>query len=134
MCFWSPAVLVCTQGSEVNVITGEERGQAVISCPYDQGYETYPKVLSKGRYRWRTEVVHSKSHQTDSGRYGLHDNTETRVFTVTITNLTEEDSGKYWCEVATWGPNLVTEVLLTVGRCERFLHNQYVMRKSKRRK
>ncbi|XP_076141170.1 CMRF35-like molecule 6 isoform X2 [Alosa pseudoharengus] len=34
-----------------------------------------------------------------NGRFSLHDDTTAGVFTVTITGLTAEDSGQYWCAI-----------------------------------
>ncbi|KAM9492061.1 uncharacterized protein ACWYII_004067 isoform 3-T3 [Salvelinus alpinus] len=97
-----------------------EGGNAHIQCPYDRGYETNQKYLSKGTYRDSVVVIQTQKQRhpawTHQGRYSLCDNTERRVFTVTITNLTLEDSGTYWCGVNTWGPDQPTEVRLTVVR------------------
>uniref|UniRef100_A0A4W5KVF2 Immunoglobulin domain-containing protein n=1 Tax=Hucho hucho TaxID=62062 RepID=A0A4W5KVF2_9TELE len=97
-----------------------EGGNAHIECPYDRGYETYQKYLSKGIYRDRVVVIQTQQYQhpawTHQGRYSLYDDTERRVFTVTITNLTLEDADTYWCVVNTWGPDQPTEVRLTVDK------------------
>ncbi|XP_064857147.1 CMRF35-like molecule 5 isoform X4 [Oncorhynchus nerka] len=96
----------------------KEGGNGHINCPYDRGYKNNPKYLSKGTYRNRVVVIQTHQHPawTHKGRFSLYDDTERRVFTVTITNLVPEDSGTYWCGVDTWGPDQPTEVRLTVDR------------------
>ncbi|XP_045070288.1 CMRF35-like molecule 5 [Coregonus clupeaformis] len=115
--------LLCAVSCVVSgVITkrGTEGGNASIQCPYARGFETYQKYLSKGIWAYRVDVIKTQRHQhptwTHKGRYSLYDDTERRVFTVTITNLTLEDSGTYWCEINTWWWHHKTEVRLTVER------------------
>ncbi|KAM9390726.1 uncharacterized protein ACWYII_034513 isoform 2-T2 [Salvelinus alpinus] len=103
-----------------SVITkrGKEGGNSTIQCPYDRGFETNQKYLSKGIWASRVDVIKTQTHQhpawTHEGRFSLYDDTERRVFTVTITNLIQEDSGTYWCEINTWWWYHKTEVRLTV--------------------
>ncbi|KAL2086213.1 hypothetical protein ACEWY4_017272 [Coilia grayii] len=106
--------------STMPVVTGYVGGSAEIRCPYDGGYETYPKYLCRGEcsYGKKDKPVHTEDEQTyaTSGRFSLHDNIKARVFTVTITGLTAGDSGKYWCGIKTgFGKSDVySEVALTV--------------------
>uniref|UniRef100_A0A4W5K7K6 Immunoglobulin domain-containing protein n=1 Tax=Hucho hucho TaxID=62062 RepID=A0A4W5K7K6_9TELE len=117
------AVVCVLSGVITNRAT--EGGNAHIECPYDRGYETNQKYLSKGSYRDSVVVIQTQKHQHPAwihqGRYSLYDNTERRVFTVTITNLILEDADIYWCGVSTWGHDQPTEVRLTVvkGWCLR---------------
>ncbi|XP_038838925.1 CMRF35-like molecule 1, partial [Salvelinus namaycush] len=112
------AVVCVLSGVITNRAT--EGGNAHIQCPYDRGYETYQKYLSKGIYRDSVVVIQTQKQRhpawTHQGRYSLYDDTERRVFTVTITNLIQEDSDTYWCGVNTWGHDEPTEVRLTVDR------------------
>ncbi|XP_038834462.1 CMRF35-like molecule 2, partial [Salvelinus namaycush] len=99
---------------------GKEGGNSSIQCPYDRGVETNQQYLSKGIWAYRVDVIKTQTHQhpawTHEGRFSLFDDTERRVFTVTITNLIQEDSGTYWCEINTWWWYNKTEVRLTVDR------------------
>uniref|UniRef100_A0A674BNM8 Immunoglobulin domain-containing protein n=1 Tax=Salmo trutta TaxID=8032 RepID=A0A674BNM8_SALTR len=117
-CCLLSAVVCVLSGVITNRAT--EGGNAHIQCHYDQGYETNQKYLSKGIYRDRVVVIQTQKHQhpawTHQGRYSLYDDTERRVFTVTITNLMLEDAGTYWCGADTWGPDQPTEVRITVDR------------------
>ncbi|XP_038838876.1 CMRF35-like molecule 1 [Salvelinus namaycush] len=112
------AVVCVLSGVITNRAT--EGGNAHIQCPYDRGYETYQKYLSKGIYRDSVVVIQTQKQRhpawTHQGRYSLYDDTERRVFTVTITNLIQKDSDTYWCGVNTWGHDEPTEVRLTVDR------------------
>ncbi|XP_071246053.1 uncharacterized protein [Salvelinus alpinus] len=114
----SSTVVCVLSGVIINRAT--EGGNAHIQCPYDRGYETYQKYLSKGIYSDSVVVIQTPKHQppawTHPGRYSLYDDTERRVFTVTITNLVLEDADTYWCGVDTWGHDQPTEVRLTVDR------------------
>nr|XP_046190544.1 uncharacterized protein LOC124019200 isoform X2 [Oncorhynchus gorbuscha] len=99
---------------------GTEGGNDTIQCPYDRRFETHQKYLSKGIWANRVDVIKTQTHQhpawTHKGRFSLYDDTERRVFTVTITNLVPEDSGTYWCEINTWWWYHKTEVRITVDR------------------
>uniref|UniRef100_A0AAZ3RN26 Immunoglobulin V-set domain-containing protein n=1 Tax=Oncorhynchus tshawytscha TaxID=74940 RepID=A0AAZ3RN26_ONCTS len=68
----------------------------------------------------RVDVIKTQTHQhpavTHKGRFSLYDDTERRVFTVTITNLVLDDSGTYWCGINTWWWYHKTEVRITVDR------------------
>ncbi|XP_076135424.1 polymeric immunoglobulin receptor-like [Alosa pseudoharengus] len=103
-------------------VTGYVGKSAEIRCPYDRGYEGHSKYLCRGRCIWgikdipiRTEAGQTKAV---NGRFSLHDDATAGVFTVTITGLTAEDSGQYWCGVATgFGSyDVFTEVKLNVKK------------------
>ncbi|XP_064857152.1 CMRF35-like molecule 5 isoform X4 [Oncorhynchus nerka] len=99
---------------------GTEGGNDTIQCHYDRGFMTHQKYLSKGIWAYRVDVIKTQTHQhpavTHKGRFSLYDDTERRVFTVTITNLVLEDSGTYWCGINTWWWYHKTEVRITVDR------------------
>ncbi|XP_048051515.1 polymeric immunoglobulin receptor-like [Megalobrama amblycephala] len=60
--------------------------------------------------------VRVSSNKRTNGRFSLTDETSAGVFTVNITDLTEEDSGKYWCAEESSGSYIFTEVHLHVIR------------------
>ncbi|XP_052382075.1 CMRF35-like molecule 8 [Oncorhynchus keta] len=111
--------VICVM-SAVITKRGTEGGNDTIQCPYDRRFETHQKYLSKGIWANRVDVIKTQTHQhpawTHKGRFSLYDDTERRVFTVTITNLVPEDSGTYWCEINTWWWYHKTEVRITVDR------------------
>uniref|UniRef100_A0AAZ3PAI5 Immunoglobulin V-set domain-containing protein n=1 Tax=Oncorhynchus tshawytscha TaxID=74940 RepID=A0AAZ3PAI5_ONCTS len=111
--------VICVM-SAVITKRGTEGGNDTIQCPYDRGFKTHQKYLSKGIWANRVDVIKTQTHQhpavTHKGRFSLYDDTERRVFTVTITNLLLDDSGTYWCEINTWWWYHKTEVRITVDR------------------
>jgi len=94
-----------------------------ITCKYDKGYTEDKKYFCKGKMPkkiksgWCSDLI--RTNETDKwvqkDRFSLYDDTKSAVFTVTIRNLTEEDSGTYQCGVdLTTGKDSYTEVKLNV--------------------
>lgn len=106
--------------SKVNPVIGYVGGEAKIRCPYDIGHQTDLKYLSRGECSSSAGDVPIKTQisrhtQATQGRFSLKDERMARVFTVTISNLTAADSGKYCCGIETLDDNVLLEVLLTVS-------------------
>uniref|UniRef100_A0A8C1UEV8 Immunoglobulin V-set domain-containing protein n=1 Tax=Cyprinus carpio TaxID=7962 RepID=A0A8C1UEV8_CYPCA len=88
---------------KVPPVVRHEGESAEIICPYDSIYKSKPKSLCKGKCSTRdrnplSETVREEK-ETKTGRLTLNDNITAGVFTGTITGLTAEDAGKYWCTV-----------------------------------
>uniref|UniRef100_A0A8C9TP14 Ig-like domain-containing protein n=1 Tax=Scleropages formosus TaxID=113540 RepID=A0A8C9TP14_SCLFO len=66
--------------------TAERGGSVTIPCHYDQKYKHHVKYWCKG-YHWSTCDV------------SINDDPDQLVFTVTMRNLQDKDSGTYWCAV-----------------------------------
>ncbi|XP_026101151.1 polymeric immunoglobulin receptor-like [Carassius auratus] len=84
-------------------VVRDEGDSAEIICPYDSIYKSKPKSLCKGKCSTRdrnplSETVREEK-ETKTGRLTLNDDVTAGVFTGTITGLTAEDAGKYWCAV-----------------------------------
>uniref|UniRef100_A0A8C1B8I6 Ig-like domain-containing protein n=1 Tax=Cyprinus carpio carpio TaxID=630221 RepID=A0A8C1B8I6_CYPCA len=84
-------------------VVRHEGESAEIICSYDSIYKSKPKSLCKGKCSTRdrnplSETVREEN-ETKTGRLTLNDNITAGVFTGTITGLTAEDAGKYWCAV-----------------------------------
>ncbi|CDQ68861.1 unnamed protein product [Oncorhynchus mykiss] len=62
-----------------------------------------------------------RGNSSSNGRYSLKDNREESVFIVTITNLTLNDAGRYWCGVDKWGKDNYIKVNLEVSRVLAFI-------------
>uniref|UniRef100_A0AAY5K202 Immunoglobulin V-set domain-containing protein n=1 Tax=Esox lucius TaxID=8010 RepID=A0AAY5K202_ESOLU len=101
--------------SEVITRRGQEGGTTSIECPYDQGWETYPKSFYMGIWAHKVPVIQSNqpSPRTSNGRYSLYDDRERRVITVIISNLTLQDTDTYWCFIYGWYFDPHTEVMFT---------------------
>uniref|UniRef100_A0A672K9J3 Immunoglobulin domain-containing protein n=1 Tax=Sinocyclocheilus grahami TaxID=75366 RepID=A0A672K9J3_SINGR len=93
-------------------------GESVeIKCPYDENHTKEIKLLCKGKYQLNICVrdgVHVSSNNRTNGRFSLTEETSAGVFTVKISNLRAEDSGKYWCAEESSGSFIFTEVQLHV--------------------
>ena len=102
-----------------------------IKCPYDIKYTNDLKYLCKTegvacKDRVRTGIKdkwfnNSDNPNKDKKRFSLYDSTTGGVFTVSITNLTKEDAGIYWCGVhvsfqenSPLSVDNITEVILNV--------------------
>ncbi|XP_056128070.1 polymeric immunoglobulin receptor-like [Rhinichthys klamathensis goyatoka] len=84
-------------------VVRREGESAEIFCPYDSIYKSKSKFLCKGKCSTRdrntlNETVREEK-DTKTDRLTLNDDVTASVFTGTITGLTAEDAGKYWCAV-----------------------------------
>lgn len=78
-----------------------------IPCLYDSAYRNHVKYLCRGFY-WSTCSYEIKTNQPNSTKFLISDNRNQRVFTVTIRDLTDQDS-HYWCVVEINGGSDVGE-------------------------
>ncbi|XP_062388818.1 uncharacterized protein LOC134077304 [Sardina pilchardus] len=99
---------IITRVTDVVVyVMGNAARSVHFRCTYCHGNERRPKHLYRGECSRdgspKQKDVLIQTNQSDilitRGRLCLYDNTTARVFTVTISNLTAEDSGKYCCVV-----------------------------------
>nr|XP_055062360.1 polymeric immunoglobulin receptor-like [Misgurnus anguillicaudatus] len=83
----------------VSHVSGVKGEQLSIKCLYDYGVINNDKFFCKGEDSTfcETSGVKVSRGKNTNGRFFLNDDTSARVFTVIITDLTEEDSGIYWC-------------------------------------
>ncbi|XP_026110109.1 CMRF35-like molecule 2 [Carassius auratus] len=115
---WTFTLLMIPVGAMTSLnVTGHSGGEINITCTY-QGKHGNEKYFCK--VPWlitcsdliKTEV---KNKWVDSGRFSLYDDTRAEVFTVIFRNLSEEDSGTYYCAVdKSWARDSYTEVNLYV--------------------
>ncbi|XP_048051678.1 uncharacterized protein LOC125271610 isoform X4 [Megalobrama amblycephala] len=80
-------------------IVRREGESAEIICPYDSIYKSKSKSLCKGKCSTRDRNTLNEEKETKTDRLTLNDDGTASVFTGTITGLTAEDAGKYWCAV-----------------------------------
>ncbi|XP_070964901.1 CMRF35-like molecule 8 [Oncorhynchus clarkii lewisi] len=96
-------------------------GEATIRCNYPEDHEDNIKYFCKESNDFKTCVYMIAAHQTtaEAGRFSVSDNRTERFSTVTISDLTEDDTGTYWCGVETSRTEqryitLITQVKLLV--------------------
>ncbi|XP_052319420.1 CMRF35-like molecule 5 [Oncorhynchus keta] len=108
---------VCS--AELITVEGYEGGKAEIRCPYKEEWRSHQKYLCKGDCPVfnKDKVIKTEAgvNSASNGRYSMKDNREESVFIVTITNLTLNDAGRYWCGVDTWGQDNYIKVNLEVS-------------------
>uniref|UniRef100_A0A096M9R2 Ig-like domain-containing protein n=1 Tax=Poecilia formosa TaxID=48698 RepID=A0A096M9R2_POEFO len=88
-------------------VFGYEGGDVNVSCPYDRGFEGHQKYLCNHDCRYADVLI--TTSQGSSGKYSIHDDKTTRIFTVTISDLRLDDAGKYWCGVTRIGRDISIE-------------------------
>ncbi|XP_027716157.1 adenosine receptor A3 isoform X2 [Vombatus ursinus] len=66
-----------------------------VTCNYDPYYKDYPKYWCRGYYRNYCDIIASTSNSTD--HVALKDTG--MQFIITLTCLTKEDTGWYWCGI-----------------------------------
>ncbi|XP_051742189.1 CMRF35-like molecule 8 isoform X2 [Ctenopharyngodon idella] len=91
--------------SNVSAMTGERLN---ISCHYESDLNNHVKFICKGSdpSLCETSSIKVSSETNSNGRFSLRDDESAGVFTVTITDLTQEDSGIYWCGAVERGKEL----------------------------
>ncbi|XP_076142576.1 uncharacterized protein LOC143124751 [Alosa pseudoharengus] len=79
--------------------SGYVGGEVQIICPYYPDDSEKIKLLCKDECnrQHRPLIQSQKKTVAKSRRYSFYENTTAATFTVTITGLKPEDSGKYWC-------------------------------------
>ncbi|XP_042573206.1 CMRF35-like molecule 2 [Cyprinus carpio] len=98
-------------------VTGYSGGGVSITCRYDRGYIDNEKYFCIGEQVTCSQLIKTKEKNkwVNSGRFSLYDDTRAAVFTVTIRDLSERDSGTYQCAAAiSWDIDFYTEVKLNV--------------------
>ncbi|XP_039544899.1 uncharacterized protein LOC120491260 [Pimephales promelas] len=96
-------------------VTGYSGGGVRITCKYDEGYSANQKYFCKGDWSECKDLIKTRKNKwVASGRFSLYDDTGSAVFTVTIRDLKQGDSGKYYCGTEITGIDRSTEVNLEV--------------------
>ncbi|KAK1149777.1 CMRF35-like molecule 5 isoform X2 [Acipenser oxyrinchus oxyrinchus] len=113
--------LITVLGSvkSAEVFYGIEGRNVKIDCPYQPEYNENEKYLCHTRWIPNNALISSGEPETlvTEGRFSLYDNRSARVFTVTITELTQKDAGTYYCGIKIdWSTDKYTEVEVTVNK------------------
>lgn len=118
---WSPLtrrLTLCTVLSFVRVteelihVFGYVGSKAHVPCPYDKGYESYEKYLCRNECGNNDVLI--TSNQANKTKYSIVRNSSTGVITVTISDLSSRDAGKYYCGVNKAMKDIYHEVKLHV--------------------
>lgn len=89
-----------------------------ISCKFIRNHTSLQRFFCRGDQPniCVRDGVRVSSNMRTNDRFSVTDETSAGVFTVNINDLTEEDSGKYWCAEERSGSFVFTEVHLHVNR------------------
>ncbi|XP_056599923.1 CMRF35-like molecule 5 isoform X2 [Triplophysa dalaica] len=96
---WLISGAQCKTDDELKVFSVQTGGSLTIPCHYDTQYIQQKKYWcyhAKGEYK--SCSVLASANET-KGRVSVIDHPDQSLFTVTMTNLQDQDSGKYWCVV-----------------------------------
>ncbi|KAG5278155.1 hypothetical protein AALO_G00095790, partial [Alosa alosa] len=110
----------------VTPLIGYEGGELRVRCPYERIYEENEKYLNRVGSPHHSEsktLIQTNRSQTQAteGRFSLYHDTTARVFTVTITGLNAEDSGKYECGVKRNISDIRNELQVLVKQLENII-------------
>ncbi|KAG7486953.1 CMRF35-like molecule 1 [Solea senegalensis] len=98
--------------TEAVSLTGELGKDVTVTCSHTNAFSKI-KYFCKGACNDEDILISSSVGGKDvRGKYSISD--EGNSFHVTISHLTEEDSGTYWCGIKRFGPDTYTKVNLTV--------------------
>ncbi|XP_067467143.1 polymeric immunoglobulin receptor-like [Thunnus thynnus] len=81
--------------SRVSVKAG---GSISIPCLYDQYYRNHVKFLCQGYYWHSCSYAVKTNQKSGSEKFSISDDTNQRIFTVTINDITHKDTD-FWCAV-----------------------------------
>lgn len=87
-------------------------GESVtFSCSYPEEFKTNDKFFYKQRTNLFTEVIRTSDQQR--GRFSISDDQSSKVVSVTLRDVEEDDGGVYFCGVGSSGKWLSYESLST---------------------
>ncbi|XP_026215454.1 polymeric immunoglobulin receptor-like [Anabas testudineus] len=101
--------------TEALSVTGEMGGKVSIKCSHANAFSNI-KYFCKGECRSEDVLISSRDKKDLNSKYVISD--EGNKFTVTISHLTKDDSGTYWCGIDRVGLDTYNKVVLTVIKGE----------------
>ncbi|KAG1955790.1 CMRF35-like molecule 8 [Pimephales promelas] len=103
----------------VSVVYGVTGHHLNISCRYNRDVKNKIKFMCKGSDPsiCETSAVKVSSQTNSNGRFSLRDDESAGVFTVTVTELTLEDSGIYWCGARGLKNKWISATHLKINNC-----------------
>ncbi|XP_043072470.1 polymeric immunoglobulin receptor-like [Puntigrus tetrazona] len=98
--FWLISGVEIYDGWVNNIVTVQTGGSVTIPCHYDEKYSQMKKY-------WYSEIDRSKTYtNTTEENLSVIDHPDQRLFTVTMRNLQNKHTGKYYCIVENGEPPL----------------------------
>ncbi|XP_016116678.1 CMRF35-like molecule 8 [Sinocyclocheilus grahami] len=96
---WTFTLLMIPGAMTSMSVTGHAGGEINITCTYQEKYRANAKYFCRVQWSDCTDRIRTniKNKWFDSGRFSLFDDTRAAVFTVTIRDLSAQDSGTYYC-------------------------------------
>lgn len=83
-----------------------------VLCSYHWGHEDNEKYLCRNDCGYSDVLI--TTSEKNKEKYCISDDKNKKVFTVTISDLNLNDTGKYWCGISNWFQDDYTEVKLDV--------------------
>ncbi|XP_058258708.1 polymeric immunoglobulin receptor-like [Hemibagrus wyckioides] len=72
-------------------------GDLTVSCKYPESLRTNPKFLCKQNQNGACSYKEESKKNVTMGKFSLYDDRAIQTFSVIIRDVTEQDSGEYWC-------------------------------------
>uniref|UniRef100_A0A0D9QX08 CD300 molecule like family member b n=1 Tax=Chlorocebus sabaeus TaxID=60711 RepID=A0A0D9QX08_CHLSB len=125
----SPALLLLSLSGCFSIrgpvsVRAPEKGFVKVRCHYKRGWETHVKWWCRGA-RWVScEILiqtTGSEQEEKKDLVSIKDSHTDCTFTVTMEGLRQNDSNIYWCGIQRLGPDLGTQVQLTVDPGKNFL-------------
>ncbi|XP_065765688.1 CMRF35-like molecule 2 [Muntiacus reevesi] len=85
-------------------VAGTAGSSLRIRCQYEKAYKGHNKYWCRGRYGTRCrKIVETGGEEKEkrNGRVSIKDHADNLTFTVTLENLSINDTGSYWCRIQT---------------------------------
>ncbi|XP_036374249.1 polymeric immunoglobulin receptor-like [Megalops cyprinoides] len=95
--------------STVSSVTVQRGRSVTIPCHYDLKYKNNVKYWCRGYSWYSCSFVVRTDSPKNNGKASITDDPAHQVFTVSMTNLQEGDSGYYWCAVEIGGAGTVDD-------------------------
>ncbi|XP_069386943.1 CMRF35-like molecule 3 isoform X2 [Paralichthys olivaceus] len=94
--------LSCGIRAEVVIrVSGYEKADIYMSCPYDKDYKSNKKYLCRNNCGNGDVLITTTDKKSD--KYSAYDDKKERVFRAKISDLSSKDAGSYWCGVTKTG-------------------------------
>ncbi|XP_062071983.1 CMRF35-like molecule 1 [Lepus europaeus] len=104
--------------SSLTTVSSPEQGLLSVKCHYAPGWERYKKYWCQGAIWSSCEILvitDGSEREAKKGRVAIRDDQRSRVFTVTMQQLSQGDTDIYWCAIERVLADPKFRVAVTVG-------------------